>query len=37
MDRDIARRNTRIGLALGAVCFGMFGLSFVTALVYNAA
>jgi len=37
MDRDIARRNIRIGLSLGAVCFVMFGLSFVAALVYNAA
>jgi hypothetical protein len=37
MDRDIARRNTRIGLGLGAVSFVMFGLSFVAALVYNAA
>lgn len=36
MDRDIARRNTKIGLALGAVCFVMFGLSFVAAIVYNA-
>lgn len=37
MDRDIARRNIKIGLSLGAVCFVMFGLSFVAALVYNAA
>ena len=37
MDRDIARRNTRIGLALGAGSSVMFGLSFVAALVYNAA
>ena len=37
MDRNIARRNIRIGLSLGAVCFVMFGLSFVAAIVYNAA
>jgi hypothetical protein len=37
MDRDIARKNIKIGLSLGAVCFVMFGLSFVAALVYNAA
>jgi len=37
MDRDIARKNLKIGLSLGAVCFVMFGLSFVAALVYNAA
>ena len=36
MDRDIARRNNRIGIALGGVCFVMFGLSFVAAIVYNA-
>lgn len=35
MDRDLARRNIRIGLVLGAVCFVSFGLSFVAAIVYN--
>jgi len=37
MDRDVARKNIRIGLWLGAVCFVMFGLSFVAAVVYNTA
>lgn len=37
MDRDIARKNIKLGLGLGAICFVMFGLSFVAALVYNAA
>lgn len=35
MNRDLARRNIRIGLLLGAVCFVMFGLSFVAAFLYN--
>ena len=37
MNRDIARRYVKIGLSLGAVCFVMFGLSFVAATLYNAA
>ncbi|CAB4873836.1 unannotated protein [freshwater metagenome] len=36
MNRDIARKNIKIGLSLGAVCFVMFGLSFVAAILYNA-
>ncbi len=36
MNRDIARKNIKIGLGLGAICFVMFGLSFVAAAVYNA-
>jgi len=37
MNRDIARKNIKIGLGLGAVCFVMFGLSFLAATLYNAA
>jgi len=37
MNRDIARRNTRIGIAFGVVSSVMFGISFLAALVYNAA
>jgi hypothetical protein len=34
MDRNLARKNMRTGLIAGAVCFVMFGLTFVAAYVY---
>ena len=36
MNRDNARKNIKIGLGAGAISFIMFGLSFVTAAIYNA-
>jgi hypothetical protein len=36
MNRDTARRNNRMGVALAALSVAMFGLSFVVAIVYNA-
>ncbi|MCW3022962.1 MAG: hypothetical protein JWR30_2284 [Conexibacter sp.] len=34
MDRNLARKNMRTGLIAAAVCFVMFGLTFVAAAVY---
>ncbi len=34
MDRQLARKNIRSGLIVGAVCFFMFGMTFVAALIY---
>ena len=34
MDRNLARKNVRTGLIVTAVCFFMFGMSFVAALLY---
>ena len=34
MDRKLARRNLRSGLIAGAVCFLMFGMTFVAAAIY---
>jgi hypothetical protein len=34
MDRKLARRNLRSGLIAGAVCFFMFGMTFVAAAIY---
>jgi hypothetical protein len=34
MDRNLARKNVRTGLISGAVCFVMFGLTFVAAAIY---
>ncbi|MCZ4492355.1 MAG: hypothetical protein JWP53_1286 [Conexibacter sp.] len=34
MDRNLARKNMRTGLIAEAVCFVMFGLTFVAAAVY---
>jgi hypothetical protein len=34
MDRKLARKNIRVGLIAGAVCFLMFGLTFVAAAIY---
>ncbi len=36
MDRQLARKNIRSGLIVSAVCFVMFGMSFVSALIYVA-
>jgi sugar phosphate permease len=36
MDRQLARKNIRSGLIVSAVCFVMFGMSFVAALIYVA-
>jgi hypothetical protein len=36
MDRRLARKNIRVGLIAGAVCFFMFGMTFVAAAVYVA-
>jgi hypothetical protein len=34
MDRKLARKNIRTGLIVTAVCFFMFGMTFVTAAIY---
>ena len=34
MDRQLARKNIRSGLIVTAVCFFMFGMSFVAAFIY---
>ena len=34
MDRKLARRNIRSGLITGAVCFFMFGMTFVASAIY---
>ena len=34
MDRQLARKNIRSGLIVAAVCFFMFGMTFVAALIY---
>ena len=36
MDRQLARKNVRSGLIVGAVCLFMFGMTFVAALIYVA-
>ena len=36
MDRNLARRNLRSGLVVAAVCFFMFGMTFVAAAIYIA-
>lgn len=36
MDRNLARKNVRTGIALTAICVLMFILSFVAASVYIA-
>jgi hypothetical protein len=36
MDRNLARKNVRTGLIVAAVCFFMFGMSFVAAAIYIA-
>ncbi len=34
MDRKLARKILRSGLISGAVCFFMFGMTFVAAAIY---
>jgi hypothetical protein len=34
MDRQLARKNVRSGLLVGAICFFMFGMTFVAAAIY---
>jgi hypothetical protein len=34
MDRRLARKNLRTGLLAGALCFIMFGMTFVAAAIY---
>jgi hypothetical protein len=34
MDRNLARKNIRSGLLVGALCLLMFGLTFVAAAIY---
>ena len=34
MDRKLARKNIRVGLIAGAVCFFMFGITFLAAAIY---
>jgi hypothetical protein len=36
MDRNLARKNVRTGLIAAAVCFVMFGLTFLAAAIYVA-
>ncbi len=36
MDRQLARKNVRSGMLVGALCFFMFGMTFVAAIVYVA-
>ncbi len=35
MDRNLARRNIRTGLIVGAIMVVMYGLTFVAAYVYT--
>ena len=34
MDRNLARKNLRSGIVVTAVCFVMFGMTFVAAVIY---
>jgi hypothetical protein len=34
MDRKLARKNIRSGLIAGAICFVMFGITFLAAAIY---
>jgi hypothetical protein len=34
MDRELAQRNLRTGLLYAALAIGIFGLSFVAAILY---
>ncbi len=34
MDRNLARKNVRSGLIVGAICLLMFGMTFVAAAIY---
>ena len=37
MDRKLARKNLRAAYIAGAICFFMFGISFVAAAIYLSA
>ena len=34
MDRKLARKNLRAALVAGAICFFMFGITFLAAAIY---
>ena len=34
MDRNLARKNIRSGILVGAVCLFMFGMTYVAAAIY---
>ena len=34
MDRHLARKNVSTGLVVTAICFFMFGMTFVAAAIY---
>jgi hypothetical protein len=34
MDRNLARRNIRSGILVGALCLFMFGMTYVAAAIY---
>jgi hypothetical protein len=36
MDRNLAKKNLRGGLIVGALCLFMFGMTFVAAVIYVA-
>lgn len=36
MDRKLARKNIRSGLIVTAICFLMFGMTFVASYIYIA-
>jgi hypothetical protein len=34
MDRNLARKNVRSGILVGALCLFMFGMTYVAAAIY---
>jgi hypothetical protein len=36
VDRNLARKNIRSGILVGALCLFMFGMTFVAAAIYVA-
>jgi hypothetical protein len=34
MDRNLARKNIRSGILVGALCMFMFGMTYVAAAIY---
>jgi hypothetical protein len=34
MDRKLARKNLRVAYICGAICFFMFGITFIAAAIY---
>ena len=34
MDRKLARKNLRVAYIAGAICFFMFGITFLAAAIY---